>query len=244
MGKVPRDSVTLREAMSEAHGRMSPVQNLKRVVEVAVAVSLMACFAEHDETQTRRTPDGGASETATGGPSLELASSSPSCVVNRELGDLGSLAGARVGIEMMAGGKSLFLGYPLQRDREARPDVLSLELYEGQGVLQNGIKAGSYEIKGDETQYATCGLCVLVLGDLDRQKAAVAQTFMAQSGTVTLTSVEGRLIGSLENVVFLAVAIKETTNESPIQPAGCTSRLSSATFDGDILAAPSPGMGM
>jgi hypothetical protein len=74
-------------------------------------------------------------------------------------------------------------------------DTFLIELYGGFGVFENGIVPGVYPITGDETDYNTCGACVSLFADFVPNQGP-SMIYVAQSGTLTVTSVEGNFVGS------------------------------------------------
>lgn len=108
------------------------------------------------------------------------------------------------------------------------PDVISLELYAGFGPFADApIAPGTYPI---ERQYRDCGVCVLIYADFD--DGATSQTYLARSGSVTLTEVGERLIGTINSPQFEQVKIDDDLNS---QPEGtCAASMTSLTFDAAI----------
>jgi hypothetical protein len=77
--------------------------------------------------------------------------------------------------------------------RSAQPsppfDVYQLELWTGVAPFAGPIVPGTYAIEGAQTDYATCGLCLLLMGDTDEAGFA-RQQYVADSGVVTIDSVD------------------------------------------------------
>jgi hypothetical protein len=93
---------------------------------------------------------------------------------------------------------------------EESPHLLSVELWDGYGVLSDGWGPGSYEIAGDETDYNTCGTCVVVFEDYDFEADDYARLLVAYEGTVVIESLEatpdtGWVTGWIEGVSLAEV---------------------------------------
>lgn len=112
------------------------------------------------------------------------------------------------------------------------PDQLAIELFEV-GPYENGFTTGPVQITGDETNYATCAACVLIYADRNvNDPDEIGQYYMAKSGTITLTSVEGRLTGTLSNVALDRVTIDANNGWVSTPTGDCEATIASATFDG------------
>ncbi len=131
----------------------------------------------------------------------------------------------------------IFLNVPL--NDEADPDQLELELYPMVGVFAGGpVRPGRYSLEGSETSFASCGACVLLYQDVSAETSKPAGFYLPLSGTLALTTTEGRLVGELSNVVFRHVAIDFTdpngtgpSLETTTIDDGCTVFLERAAFD-------------
>jgi hypothetical protein len=111
------------------------------------------------------------------------------------------------------------------------PDLFALQLYDGFGVFTDGIVPGTYEITGDEAQFATCGLCALLITD-----GGEADAYLATSGSVTITSVSPNLTGTVTNLTYTHVDIDENDTSTP-NASGCESDIAALAFDA-VVAAP------
>ena len=126
--------------------------------------------------------------------------------------------------------------YIYQGDLNADPDTLDIELYTGFGVFKNGIKAGTYTLSGDELNYATCGLCVLIYTDVSG--GTPTDTYLATGGTVTISTLQPTLTGTLSNVTFTHVDINSSTFQSMPVGDGCNSSISSLSISAPVTVAP------
>lgn len=112
------------------------------------------------------------------------------------------------------------------------PDLFALQLYKGYGVFSSGeIRTGTYNLTGDETQFADCGVCALIFADIDTTNGMIGSRYMATGGTVTITSVSPNLTGSVSNLTFTHVDIDDQTFISTPNADGCPSAITSLSFD-------------
>lgn len=93
--------------------------------------------------------------------------------------------------------------------RPAQPsppfDVYQLELWTGVAPFAGAIVPGAYAIEGAQTDHATCGLCVLLMGDTDESGLA-RQNYIAESGVVTIDSVDQfSITGTISDVSMVSV---------------------------------------
>lgn len=118
---------------------------------------------------------------------------------------------------------------------DAVPDFLGLELYEGSGVFASGLKTGTFQLKGDELNYATCGACALIYSDVDFANQKIGATYMATGGTLTLSSFKGQLTGTLSNATFehVTIAKNDPYTSTPVGD-GCTTAITSVDFDSTL----------
>ncbi|HEY5952411.1 MAG TPA: hypothetical protein VIV40_43230 [Kofleriaceae bacterium] len=109
------------------------------------------------------------------------------------------------------------------------PDVLQVELYAGFAAF-NGtdIMPKTIQLSGDELNYKTCGACVRIFADSTQDNSA-AQYF-ATAGTVTLSSVQGTLMGTLSNITLTKVTVADDYTSTPVGD-GCTTTITSATMN-------------
>lgn len=122
------------------------------------------------------------------------------------------------------------------------PDLFVVELFGGFGVMTDGLKTGTFEITGDETDFNLCGVCVSVIADFEAGVGS-PMTYVAQSGTVTITSIEGNFTGSFAPAGGTTTMIGATINEDTgdFDPrSDCTITGGGATWDKAIPGAPAP----
>jgi hypothetical protein len=168
------------------------------------------------------------------GPDAAKVCASPG--INAELGTVDTTNGD---LTQSDDGTKKFLNVSLNDD--LAQDQLQMELYPNGGAFAGGpVRPGTYDLGGGETAYDTCGACVLLYQDLNPDNGKPAGYYMPLGGTLTLTSTEGRLAGTLHDVLFRHVTIDFTS--SPIGKTttiddGCRAVLDQAAFDLEYPAA-------
>ncbi|CAN5916583.1 hypothetical protein BH11MYX2_BH11MYX2_00920 [soil metagenome] len=110
-------------------------------------------------------------------------------------------------------------------DADATPDIFKLVLIDGRGAFTGGYAAGTYTIAGAETKYATCGACVEIFANVDAS-SNFAAFYLAQSGTLAITSVTPRLTGTLTNADLIHLNDDDTVNSD-----SCVTHIDSLAFD-------------
>jgi hypothetical protein len=97
----------------------------------------------------------------------------------------------------------------------------------GAGVFAGGsITTGTFTLDDGGDDGETCGACAVVFGSLEEE----GDIWVASGGTIVLTSVEGQLTGSLQNVSFT----HRDGDSGAVLNDGCTTSLVSATFNAPI----------
>lgn len=111
------------------------------------------------------------------------------------------------------------------------PDGFEIGLLAGFGAFSTtDISAPmTIDLSGDETDYNTCGACVQIFADTDAD-GNPTQYYIAQSGTLKITSVSGRFTGELIDVKLAAVVYDDDGNQS-LDPSGCTTTIVDSKFD-------------
>jgi hypothetical protein len=116
----------------------------------------------------------------------------------------------------------------------AQQDLLYLDLYEGFGAFEDGqIVTGTFPITGDDTAYSTCGACVMIGADVTDSGAD--DWYVAGGGVLNLTSISGRLTGSMSNVTFYRVLTDASGWPSDARTFDCEARIPSASFDVELV---------
>lgn len=152
------------------------------------------------------------------------------CTIDRVLGDLG----LRSAPDALPWGAEGSVRWQPLVSMEGN-DLLELGLYSGYGVFSKGmVVSGTYVISGDETNYATCGACLMLFGNTTggpSEGLEVEAYYMAVEGSLQLDSIDARLIGRLDAAQFAEVTLDLDTLESTLVSGGCTTSLGSLSFD-------------
>lgn len=162
------------------------------------------------------------------------------CGVASTLGDLGSLAG-QAGSALQGGSTTQRVGYvsaptPMTA-AQATPDIVMVELWDNFGVFAGGAaRTGTFQITGSETDYDTCGTCVLVLANLANNTPA--KLLLATSGTVTIMSVAttaGQTSQlSVSNASFVEIAADANGAYQTVAGSNCPSPLANVGLSDTI----------
>ena len=109
----------------------------------------------------------------------------------------------------------------------AAPDVeLSIDLWDGYGAFADGSAApGDYSIAGEDTDPASCGLCI----ELAMTVGEVTHRMAASGGSLSLASVAERLAGSGETLSFVEVDDSGDSIEG-----GCKASIDRVVFDAPL----------
>lgn len=116
--------------------------------------------------------------------------------------------------------------------RPAQPsppfDVYELELWTNVAPFTGAITPGTYAIESAQTDYGTCGVCVLLLGDAN-EVLQPRQHYIAESGVVTIDSVdESSISGTISDVSMVSF------NNGP--PGRCRTFVGATSFAASIRA--------
>jgi hypothetical protein len=106
-------------------------------------------------------------------------------------------------------------------------DVLSFELISEQG---GATAAGTYSLTDDD--YASCGNCVVIFQGCDGDLAHCDRTFLAQSGTLVISSFGASgedFSGTISDIILAEVTIEEDLS-STVVPEGQTWCIDSFSF--------------
>jgi hypothetical protein len=191
---------------------------------LALALGAAACTTGGDDADTS---DGGP-----GGPDATMADAAPEgCHAEAQYTVATTIPAASSLAELSSDGT---LSYTASLN--ADQDQVRVELYPGLGVFagMTGFPAGTYQITGDELNYATCGLCVRMFADT--QNGNIGAQYLATGGSVTITDV-GTAVGQNFQVTVNAVPMETVTiNNSTFMSTpvgdGCVSEV---TFTTDTM---------
>jgi hypothetical protein len=212
----------------------------------ALAVLVCACGARVDgdfgAPDGRMTASGvdapTGSDPADAPPTTGPVDASPdnACGVPANQGDVGTLAATG---ELRSQGSgdlyvtSLLAPTPASAS-DAQRDAIYVELWDDYGAFLGGHAApGTFPITGDELSYATCGVCVFTLANVDAN-GAPQKFLLATSGTVTIEQVSDDagdpLAFTTTNILFTEV------DPDQFEPVGsdCPSPLAHARLTGTV----------
>lgn len=117
-------------------------------------------------------------------------------------------------------------------------DDLTIELYKGYGVFTKGeIVPTSVQLTGDEADYFTCGACVLIYANWDRDAETAEMVYLAIGGTLDITQVSPNITGTLLNASFIHVDIDSDGASTP-SPDACASTIAQVAFDSVVTTDP------
>lgn len=172
-------------------------------------------------------------------PPVVRTDAAPSCtVLTGGYGDVGTLntGDATVGPQMQTPTQDFIL-FSATVNQDAQPDGIIFSFWEGFGAFPSDFATPSYPlvvpIAGDETAFATCGTCVEFVGDV--VNGAGTQSFMAQSGSITVTSLDptpgtGRIVGSITDITFAHV-----DDDGMVINDNCSTSVAAMAFDLPIV---------
>jgi hypothetical protein len=161
------------------------------------------------------------------------------CLVASDFGDLGDVRGTAYS-ELQDSASTLRVNWieaPTPSSSMDAPDVLAVELWDDFGVFTGTVaKAGTFQITGEEADYDTCGVCVLLLAN--NVNNTPAKMLLATSGTVTVTSVAtatGQTTQvSVTNASFVEIEYDETNGYQTVATSTCPSPIEDVALSGTI----------
>lgn len=113
-------------------------------------------------------------------------------------------------------------------------DELRLQLTTNYGPFGDTLTTGTFELTGDELNYGTCGVCVLLFEDSEGSTSR--GTYFATGGTVKVTQLEPRLVATITNLTLEHVTIDSNTYESTPVGDSCTTKFSKVEIDTPVPA--------
>lgn len=117
---------------------------------------------------------------------------------------------------------------------EQLPDWFEVRLYAGATHFPGPITTGTFDVGPDDTQFQTCGVCLMLVGDSGGEGAHYNdKAYLATSGTVTVNSLQPVLDVEISNVQYQRVTIADTV--SAPHPSGCTASVTSGTASATVM---------
>ena len=162
---------------------------------------------------------------------------------------------------MSSGAGQFAINYPATTGTNAAPhtisfgggmnadiDALRIFLFQGFGPFATGdkeIKAGTFQLTGDDAKFSSCGACVLVATNVSQQNGTT-DWYMANAGTLELTSVggaafNGQFTGTLMNGTFVHVGKDGMGLPSDMTADTCATAVTSASFNVMMMAGTATG---
>lgn len=157
-------------------------------------------------------------------------------------GDLGEQTGTALlrpaDEDMPDGLQVLALQMPL--NEEPSPDVLFLELWQGDPPFVDGFAPASLTLNGDQADLVLCGACAFIAADYT---GGLIDFNMAYTGELVLDAVDatpdtGQVVGSLSGIKFHEVTIDQAGQH--VVEEGCKSELDKISFDFGVAQTPAP----
>ncbi|MFN0253446.1 MAG: hypothetical protein ACKV2T_41640 [Kofleriaceae bacterium] len=117
-------------------------------------------------------------------------------------------------------------------------DDLTIELYKGFGVYTDGeLVPTTVTIGGDEANYDTCGACVMLYANWNRETSEAEQLYIAIGGTLNITQVAPNFQGTLLNATFERI-VEDADRAYVKAPGNCVSSIASVSFDAVVETDP------
>ena len=152
-------------------------------------------------------------------PPVDVFGSEATCLIKGGYGALGTLMGT---FNTMGGTTNATI---VLDPGPPGKDDLFIKLVAGKGVFVGGLKTGVFDLTGAETDYNTCGACVIIIADLIPGQGP-SKFYLATSGTLTLSSVTQPMSGSGSNLLFDEIGV----NTFQKIPGGCHAGIDSMSF--------------
>lgn len=129
--------------------------------------------------------------------------------------------------------------YDSSLNMDPKFDDLSIQLFKGLGAFTTGeIVPGVTSLSGPESNYETCGACVLIYVDLDPNNGLMDDgVYMATGGTINLMTLTPNIKGTLSNASFTHVTIDADNNFRSTPVGDCDATLTSIAFDFPVTTA-------
>jgi hypothetical protein len=219
-------------------GRKTPMRTSHSLISFSFAAAILSACAS--------SPSGGG--TVMVGPDAGTGTppASGGCLVPNSFGDLGSISpGTAVVVpqdKTKPTGPQIVLfnvQFTDPANPSAKPDILHFEFWQGLGAFTAGFRAGTFAVSGDETDFFKCSACAVVAGDFDTTTGIPGKTYMASSGSITLTKIDptvatGKLTGSVTGLHFVDVDVSGQAQVALTD--GCSTAVDNLTFDLTVQA--------
>jgi hypothetical protein len=155
------------------------------------------------------------------------------CSLSSDMDDAGDVAALKANscnVPMSMGQRKW---YRMSATVPGTGDVVQLELWDNLGAFKGGVvRAGTFELAGDDASLLSCGVCVRAIGDKGTPEE---QEYFATSGTVVVTSVGGAgtaFVATISNATFEQL---DAVSKKPVAE-GCASSLAEIKVSGTVVA--------
>jgi len=150
-------------------------------------------------------------------------------VSGADAGDLPALKAQKCNVSGSMGAKNW---YRLAATLPGSTNVVQVELWPERGAFRGGpVRAGTFQITGDDLDFATCGVCLRAMGD---KGGATQREYFATAGTVEVTAV-----GTTEGAPFAATIVEasfaEVDGDHTEVAGGCSVDLERAKISGVVM---------
>jgi hypothetical protein len=162
------------------------------------------------------------------------------CGIASDQGNLGTLTGT-AGSQPQASGSTQRVSWVSAATpttaTTAAPDFVVVELWDNYGAFAGGAaRTGTFTISGAETDYDTCGVCVVMAANVTNNTPT--KLLLATAGTVTVTSI-GTAAGQMtqatvSNASFVEIAEVPNQGFQTVMGSNCTSPISSGELRGTL----------
>jgi len=210
------------------------VEKFKSIVPVLIVLLFVPCacalFEDFGETKRKQIPPSSSNDDDDddngGGDCLGF----PPGGFNNQV--------ASIGVDDMEGGVIVFTGANFTSSTHA-DQVLSIEIFESLGAY---LGPGVVDLNGQNANYATCSVCVMMHEDVDLSGSdinSIGRRYMAVDGTLTITDlapmIDGRFAAVL-SATFVEVTV-DTDYDSHIVEGGCETGTDSFSFSTTLMDA-------
>lgn len=189
--------------------------------------------------------DTSVADTGTDDAPMTDTGEAPVCsVASSNFGDVGALTGQATFSADTENEADYSIVMNATLENSPPSDVLVVEFYStyppfGTTDEPMPVVPGTYELTGDQLNYATCGVCVRLVTNVD-EEGNTGDDYMVTGGTVTVSAVgdavDETLTLEVSNLEFEHVTIDDETFESTPVGDSCTTAISGATFTGTVVA--------
>jgi hypothetical protein len=150
-------------------------------------------------------------------------------MVSTDAGELSAMAAQRCNVPGSMGTKNWFR---LSAMLPGELDVVQVELWPDRGAFRGGaVKPGTYQLAGDDLDFATCGVCLRALAD---RGMPTQREYFAVAGTVEVTAVASTAGAPFVATVREASFAEVDADHSEVD-GGCSLDLAGAKIAGSLV---------